>query len=272
MKMKHYLPAAFAGAQKQNILLVGAGGTGSQILTDLARMNQALISLGGKGIRVATIDPDHVSATNVGRQMYSMSDIGLSKAVVLTTRINAFFGTAWTAYPATLTKETVVEKNAYTMIITAVDNVDARLAAHGVAIRANIPYWLDTGNMAKTGNVVLGNTKGMFSRQPTKKGCVDRLPNAIDLYGDVLKSASNEAIQPPSCSIEAALSKQDMFINKAVSTFAMQILWNCFRKGYIEQHGAFINLETLTVRPLEVNPETWKSMGWVQPPCRRKYA
>ena len=57
MKMRHYLPAAFAGTNKQDILLVGAGGTGSQILTDLARMNQALISLGGKGIRVTTIDP-----------------------------------------------------------------------------------------------------------------------------------------------------------------------------------------------------------------------
>ena len=272
MKMRHYLPAAFAGTNKQDILLVGAGGTGSQILTDLARMNQALISLGGKGIRVTTIDPDNVTATNVGRQLYSMSDIGLNKAIVLTTRVNAFFGSSWEAYPAMLTKKTVVTKNTYIMVITAVDNVDARLAAHGVAVKANIPYWLDTGNMAKTGNVVLGNTKGIFSRQPTKKGCVDRLPNAIDLYDDVLKSASNEAMQPPSCSVEASLSKQDMFINKAVSTFAMQILWSCFRKGYIEQHGAFINLETLNVRPLDVNPETWKSMGWVQPPCRRKYA
>ena len=72
--------------------------------------------------------------------------------------------------------------------------------------------------------------------------------------------------------MEASLTKQDLFINKAVSTFAMQILWNCIRKGYIEQHGVFINLDTMNVRPLDVNPETWKSMGWVKPNCRRKYA
>jgi len=73
--------------------------------------------------------------------------------------------------------------------------------------------------------------------------------------------------------MEASLTKQDLFINKAVSTFAMQILWNCFRKGYIEHHGAFINLDTMNVRALDVNPETWKNMGWIQKkPSRRKYA
>jgi len=272
-KMRHYLPPTISGTCVKNIMLVGAGGTGSQILTDLARMNHALIALGYSGLHVVTTDPDRVSETNVGRQLYSMSDVGMYKAVVLTTRLNAFFGTAWKAFPAVLTKSAGIQKNEFDIIITAVDNVRARKAAHRVAETANIPYWLDTGNMAKTGNVIFGNAGGFFSKQPTKKGCIERLPNAIDLYGDVLLSAANEAIQPPSCSMEASLTKQDLFINKAVSTFAMQILWNCFRKGYIEHHGAFINLDTMNVRALDVNPETWKNMGWIQKkPSRRKYA
>ncbi|HNQ63119.1 MAG TPA: PRTRC system ThiF family protein [Smithellaceae bacterium] len=269
MKHKHYLPGSFVDSSDKHILLVGVGGTGSQILTDLARMNQTLIQIGHRGFSVDVVDPDVVSETNVGRQLYSMSDVGHYKSPVLTTRLNMFFGTAWRAYVQTIKRQTSLPASKYILIITAVDNVAARLVVADKIEAAGIPYWLDTGNMAKTGNVILGSAKHLFSRQPWKK-CVERLPNAVELYGDVLKSAANEAIQPPSCSMEASLLKQDLFINKAVSTFAMQILWNCFSRGYIEQHGAFINLDTMTVRPLDVDPDKWKAMGWQQQKVRRK--
>jgi len=271
-RMKHWLPGSFNDSYPKRILLIGAGGTGSQILTDLARMNQTLISLGHTGYDVIVTDPDVVTTTNVGRQLYSMSDVGQYKSVVLTTRLNMFYGTSWTAYTTKVDKNTNINERLI-LVITAVDSSKTRIDVGNLIKRASIPYWLDTGNTSNTGNVILGNAEGIYSRQPPKGQCIERLPNVIDLYGDVLKSAANEAIQPPSCSIAASLKKQDLFINKAVSTFAMQILWNCFRKGYIEQHGAFINLDTMNVRALDINPETWKSMGWEQKkPFRRKYA
>jgi len=269
MKHKHYLPGSFVDSSDKHVLLVGVGGTGSQILTDLARMNQTLIQLGHKGFDVDVVDPDVVSETNVGRQLYSMSDIGNYKAVVLTTRLNMFYGTMWQSYTAKIDRKSVLPKDRYLLVITAVDSAKARLIMAKKIEEAGIPYWLDTGNMAKSGNVVFGSAKNLFSRQLNSQ-CPQRLPNVAELYGDVLKSAANEAIQPPSCSMEASLSKQDLFINKAVSTFAMQILWNCFRHGYIDQHGAFIDLKNLTVRPLDVDPDKWKAMGWQQQKVRRK--
>jgi len=269
--LKHYMPAEFIDSSDKHILLIGVGGTGSQILTDLARMNQTLIMLGHKGFDVDVVDHDVVSTTNVGRQLYSMADVGNYKSVVLTTRLNMYFGTAWAAHTFIIQKATVIPKYEYLLVITAVDNVKTRFLVEKIVKAAKIPYWLDTGNMAKTGNVILGNADSTYIKQPYRKGCIDRLPNVVDLFGDVLKSAANEEVQPPSCSVETSLTKQDLFINKAVATFAMQILWNCFHRGYIEHHGAFINLDSMTVRPLDIDTEKWKNMGWKQKKQKRKY-
>ncbi len=43
------------------VILIGAGGTGSQALTLLARMNSALMGLGHPGLFVKVYDPDIVS-------------------------------------------------------------------------------------------------------------------------------------------------------------------------------------------------------------------
>ncbi len=73
------------------INLVGVGGTGSQVLTSLARINHALIALGHPGLHIAAYDPDEVTQANIGRQQFSMVDLGLNKATVLVTRVNRFF-------------------------------------------------------------------------------------------------------------------------------------------------------------------------------------
>lgn len=81
------------------VFVIGAGGTGSQVITNLARMNMALQALGHPGLHVTVFDPDTVSQANIGRQLFSETELGLNKAVSLVTRINRFFGYAWTAEP-----------------------------------------------------------------------------------------------------------------------------------------------------------------------------
>lgn len=50
------------------VALVGAGGTGSQVVTALAQMHYALIKLGHPGgLNVTVIDDDRVSDANIGR-------------------------------------------------------------------------------------------------------------------------------------------------------------------------------------------------------------
>ena len=74
------------------VFVIRAGGTGSQVITNLARMSMALQALGHPGLHVTVFDPDTVSQANIGRQLFSETELGLNKAVSLVTRINCFFG------------------------------------------------------------------------------------------------------------------------------------------------------------------------------------
>ena len=79
------------------VFVIGAGGTGSQVVTCLARMSVALQALGHPGLHVTVFDPDTVTGANIGRQLFSEAETGLNKAVALVTRINRFFGYTWEA-------------------------------------------------------------------------------------------------------------------------------------------------------------------------------
>lgn len=54
--------------------LIGAGGTGSAMLTNLARINHSLIALGHSGLQVNVFDPDTVEAPNLGRQLFTKAN------------------------------------------------------------------------------------------------------------------------------------------------------------------------------------------------------
>lgn len=113
-----------------SVHVIGAGGTGSQVATNLARMDMALRALGHPGLHVTVFDPDTVSEANIGRQLFSASEIGLNKAMVLVTRINRFFGGTWTAesrrYP--VRKAGKDNKGHWAnIIITCTDNIRSRL-------------------------------------------------------------------------------------------------------------------------------------------------
>ena len=91
------------------IHVAGAGGTGSQVITNLARMNVALQALGHPGLHVTVFDPDIITEANIGRQLFSETELGQGKATAAVTRVNRFFGTTWTAencrYPVRKTQD-----------------------------------------------------------------------------------------------------------------------------------------------------------------------
>ena len=259
MSLIHYVDNSIIN-REHTVLLVGAGGTGSQLVTGLARMNHALRDLGGPGYRLIVADGDSVSPSNVGRQLFSEADVGRKKSVVLVNRVNMFFGTNWEAFPHNLKKDTRYSR--VDLMVSAVDNVETRTMLSQNAKMNNVRYWMDTGNASTTGQVILGTIKSIS--QPNKQS-PSYLPTVLDLYQDILEKESKEAYQGPSCSMAEALSRQDLFVNQWVATCALEILWKMYRYGQLRNHGAFINLVLSSVRPLPVNPETWKTMGWKKP-------
>jgi PRTRC genetic system ThiF family protein len=232
--------------------LIGCGGNGSQMLTGLARLHVALRALGHPGLQVMAWDPDAVSRSNIGRQLFSPADVGANKAEVLVNRINLFYGLDWTAQPARWRKHHVPG-----IVISCVDTVAARRQIAGsVEGIQHIYYWMDLGNRAQDGQVVLGCP--VWDKEH-RDHYPERLPTVMELFPELATGRVREDTAP-SCSLAEALERQHLFINQAVVTSALQILWTLFRFGGIDWHGAFINLATGRTAPLPVDPETWARM------------
>ncbi len=266
MKRIHYVENYLLNPQHPvTVNLIGAGGTGSQVLACLVRIDMALAGLGHPGLHVTVYDPDEVTASNIGRQLFTPADIGINKAECLVSRLNAAFGLGWEAvcekFPVKVKNAT--ERNLANIFITCTDNIASRSKLDGFlngteAARnghrsidhKTLLYWLDFGNRQNTGQVVLGTIPDAIT-QPTIADVetIDRLPKITEMpgYGEVKDDDSG-----PSCSLAEALEKQDLFINSTLAQLGCNLLWRMFRHGKLDHRGLYLNLETLKVNPMPV--------------------
>ncbi|MGM9779256.1 MAG: PRTRC system ThiF family protein [Prevotella sp.] len=257
MNYKHFVHNYMLNPQHQlTVNVIGAGGTGSQVLTALGRMNFALVALGHPGLQVTVYDADIVTPANYGRQLFAPQEVGLNKADVLVTKLNMFFGTAWASVPEMYGEQS----NRSNITISCVDTAKARLEIekslakesgdrYGDIYKAF--YWLDYGNTLNSGQVVLGSVFEI--EQPKKKrSCVGKLKCITDVF-DLTKVSEKDS--GPSCSLAEALSKQDLFINSTLANVGMALLWKMFTKGVLDTQGAFVNLETMKVNPIKIESD-----------------
>jgi PRTRC genetic system ThiF family protein len=207
---------------KVTVDLVGLGGTGSQVLSGLARINESLVALDHPGLFVRAWDPDIVSDANVGRQLFSSADLGLNKSAVLVTRVNRYFGYDWQARSE---KYSGLETS--NILITCVDSAKARM---DIAKRfekpfipenpVNIPfYWLDIGNLEKTGQAIIGTLLPVKQPKPKEKiQTTSTLKTVVKKFPQLARIKEEDL--GPSCSLAEALSKQDLFINSTLDVIS----------------------------------------------------
>jgi len=243
--------------------LVGAGGTGGQVLTALARMNHALISLNHPGFMVRLFDNDMVDSANLGRQLFTTAELGQFKAVALINRINRFFGTNWKAVTCFYGKDLLADDPDLVqagLTISCVDTVKARieiaemlktLHKERTYLRNKAIYYMDFGNSRYTGQVIL-STVGKVSQPAIKQyRTVEVLPMITDEFKELLEQ-SETGDNTPSCSLAEALAKQDLFINSALANLGASLLWQLFREGMLFNRGFFLNLKDFRTQPLKV--------------------
>ncbi len=241
--------------------MIGAGGTGSQMLTALARMNHALIALGHAGLQLNLYDDDRVSEANLGRQLFADAELGLYKSAALINRVNRFFGTNWKAVIQTFEPEQLQrmpDKGKANLYISCVDTVASRFEiakvlgdlGYGRYERNKPLYWMDMGNARHTGQVILSTISEI--KQPESKlyRTVPVLPMITEEYKELLEAETEN--NEPSCSLAEALEKQDLFINSAIANLGASLLWQLFREGMIENRGFFLNLKDFRTLPLKV--------------------
>jgi PRTRC genetic system ThiF family protein len=247
-------------ANPASVNLIGAGGTGSQMLTALARINHSLTTLNHPGLHVNVFDGDSVSEANLGRQLFAGSELGLNKAVALTSRINRFFGSNWKAFSHRFEDKINDSCKTANIYISCVDTVDTRfqitrilktLAKHNRYNRDKPMYWIDCGNSQNTGQVILSTVSEI--KQPDSKlyRTAASLPMITDEYGRLL-TTSEKQDNTPSCSLAQALEKQDLFINSTLANMGASLLWNLFRQGFTENRGFFLNLKDFRCTPVKV--------------------
>lgn len=239
--LKRYLQAP---AVPITVNVVGAGGTGSMLLTHLARINSTLFAIDQRMLAVTLWDPDIVTEANLGRQMFSTADLGRNKAQVLIERINMFYGLRWSAVDS----EADISVCHCNILITCTDTKASRQEIKSLwnstnesNLNSEVNYlWIDCGNGTNNGNVIVASKQYNW---PT----VMEYPEWTD----------TEDVNTPSCSIADAIGRQDLFTNSWVANIAGTWLWQFLKNKKTNWRGAFFNLDKMTIRKI---PHDFKIM------------
>jgi PRTRC genetic system ThiF family protein len=247
-----------------SVAVAGVGGNGAQVIGLLARLNLAILALGHPfGIRVTAYDPDTVSEANVGRQLWSPSDIGENKAIVAVERCNLFYRLGWDGVPWRYDGEDC------DILVSCVDTRKARRGFAEQIERCRGPkyYWLDMGNEESIGQCCLGEVPRAYASRGTSD---PRLPLPTELFA-ALRSTAPET-NTHSCSLRISLQSQGLFINDFVARSSMQVLYRLFTRGTIVFHGAFLNIESFRMNPIPVDPVVWSRMGYTASESDERHA
>lgn len=290
------------------VLLVGCGGGGSAFAAGLVHLHLALVVAGHPGLQVTLMDGDVISATNVVRSAFSRAEVGMPKATVLATRLNAWYGLAWDAIPAAFTRDTPIDAD---VVVSAVDTRRARRLLAERLRQSRATYWLDMGNTSDAGQFVLGMPRNWLNRDgpddrlpwegaprrgrrsqaprgatpPTAADAgggtvlggvlgvsVGRLPTLAELYPETCDAALDGADTLPSCSAIEALERQEPFVNTTIAHHALAMLARLFRHGQLTYHGGVVNLASGTCARLPVDPATWTAIRERGRPRKRRRA
>lgn len=262
-----HIPPEWVTGHPVRIALIGIGGTGSEMLDQLFRMNVSLLMLGHPGLSITLYDHDAVSEWNLGRQRFWPIDVGSNKAKVLADRYNTHWPNSKIRYvPRSFDidySQCKAVLNNYDLLVTCVDNGKWRykLAQQFRDFEKDLTpaskdkmrqvLWLDSGNDRQTGQIILGHLLC-----PTSS---PRLPNIVDLYPMLAHSTDDDS---ESCSAEEAFRKQDFGINSQMAVSAGGLLWQLLRNGKISHHGCFVDRSDLSTQSLPISADQWRLFGY----------
>ena len=254
--MKTFLIPPHWLERRLTVVVAGAGGTGSQVIDQLASLDSTLQALGHPGFDVSLHDRDTVSRWNLGRQRFCQPDVGLPKATVLIHRINQFYGVHYKAVPNHLMVQAAGNCD---LLLSCTDSAAFRLSvAKYYKQRRTRALWMDFGNGSASAQCVMGHLSGVGT---------DRLPHVADLFGDLSPALDQD--DAPSCSMQEALSRQPWPANRVVAIAGMTLIERLMRQGQVSTHGSVMQLDPYSVQPLAIDPVAWAMFGYTRSLRRR---
>ncbi len=219
------------------IIVVGCGGTGGFVADGLARMLPPNIGL-------ILIDMDRVEERNLNRQSFTAADVGLFKSEALAKRLAGKYQrpvqySVWPVGAADLPKGIVA------------GCVDNGLARQAIADRIHDgQWWVDSGNGANFGQVLIGNSKVEKLRPSFKADLCVRLPLPTLQQPALLTQVPRQR----SCAEAVAADDQSPTINQAMGALALEVVRRII-EGTCPWMQLYLDLEAGTLTPTMAAPE-----------------
>jgi PRTRC genetic system ThiF family protein len=248
------------------IALVGCGGNGSHIAQALARI-AAHVRARRTELRIIFIDGDTVEEKNVGRQLFTPSDIGKNKAMALAARFNHLFGLEIEAVAEMATVDRLAclggvtrrfggKNDSLGILIGAVDNAVGRKSIAG-ALRDQKCWtvWLDAGNHEDSGQVVVGTETTLAPlRQAIKVGICTRLPAPSLVYPELLEATERRRRDDCAAAMEDNL--QSLMVNQMMAAIAGEYLYKLVVPRRLTTFQTVVDLNTLAMRSTPITVHT----------------
>lgn len=264
--------------------LVGAGGTGSFMAMNLARLAFEL-KVSGKRTNITIVDPDRVEESNIPRSNFCFAEIGKHKAQTLAHRIAKAWGIevgfvkeGFT--PALLDTKSddwsakYSDSNKLKILVGCVDNHLARIEMHEAvkvynekSYNTSTPrlWWIDGGNGRDSGQVLIGNrlNEKEICDSAQKSPILSFLP-APSLQHPELLQPENQKLNTQhtsrekekiTCAERIRLKEQSLNINQRVAVEMAEILAELLLTHKLKRFAAYFDLESGASRAVYNTPE-----------------
>lgn len=268
------------------IVQVGVGGTGSWLAMSLARLIYHA-EQSGQTVKLVLVDPDNVERRNVGRQGFSLAEVGQNKAESMALRLSLALGieVAAVAVPF-VAKEFVTwaaqqrwsghgRNRTRIVLVGAVDNYLARRElAQAVAegdgqahsTRSGQVWAVDCGNARANGQVLVGNLTDPGQMQVDALGVCSGLPSPYLQEPGLLEPDPIDS-NPLSCADLTLREEQSLLINTQVAAVAAQYLYDLVIRRTLWQYATYLNLEPPTMSSRLLTPTNLALWGYGRQPA-----
>jgi PRTRC genetic system ThiF family protein len=253
------------------IALVGCGGTGSHLASDLARLAYHCRETAGIQVDLVFIDGDTVEQKNVGRQLFAEHEIGKNKAQVLAGRFSAAFGLMIDAVPEMADSALLHQIAAHQrgqhwqtpptgILVGAVDNAAGRRAL-AQALDAGLFWraWIDSGNQEQSGQVMVGTTGDLEKLHGTLKmvySCT-HLPAPGMVAPELLEDAPAPEIEAAvDCALAMQRNMQALMINRMMASIAAEYVTSLVLHRQIDIMETVVSLTNGTMYSTAITPSS----------------
>lgn len=279
--------------------LVGAGGTGSFMAMNLARLAFELNGR-GKAASITIVDPDSVEKGNIPRSNFCFAEIGQNKAETLTGRIARAWGIEVGFVKEGFTPALLQSarddwsvqspgSNKLSVLVGCVDNHLARLQMHEAVKFYNEQryssdgarlWWIDGGNGRDTGQILIGNRldEKTICDSARKSPILSLLPAPSLQHPELLKRESAKSIERQNqtteeritCAERIRLGEQSLNVNQRVAVEMSEILAELLLTQTLKRFATYFDLESGASRAVFNTPEAIEKAVNYQPKLKTK--